>query len=96
MSVTERILLGDAGCDQCSHILKKRRRLEVYCSDPSPIEDLIGQSVLQISKTRGIGSALKLRHIHNQFCSSAAGGGRKDRCGLQKPLSNRIGEVRRA
>src|SRR5262249_35269521 len=51
------VLLGNASANESAHVFIVGWCLEMNCSDPRPIEDAIGQSMLQIAET---GSVLQI------------------------------------
>ena len=58
-----------------------------------PIEDLIGESMLQVAEARGNRGVLKLRHVDHHFRTGLARGHCEDRSRFEQTIINRISEV---
>src|SRR5258708_38911851 len=96
------ILLGHASADQSAYVFVIRRCLKMNGPNLRPVEDTIGQPMLQISKgwsaleiaKRGITRrTLKLRIVHHQFQSRITSRCSKDGHCLKEPIRHRIGKV---
>jgi hypothetical protein len=96
-------LLSDAPADKSAHVFVVGRRLEMNSAYLRPVEDAIGQpmlqiaeagSVLQIAKSRIVRRTLKLRIVHHQFQAGIACGCCEDCDRLKQPIGHRVGEVR--
>jgi hypothetical protein len=88
------ILLGHAPAHKRAHVFVVGWRLQMNRADPCPVEDAIGQPMLQIAERGGaletaeggiIGRALKLRIVHHQFQTRIASRCRKDDGRLKQP-----------
>src|SRR6185437_3745445 len=95
------ILLGHAPADERAYIFVIRGRLKMNSPNLGPIENTIGQpmlqvseggSVLEIAKCGIVGRSLKLRIVHHQFQASVT-----SRCGeeggcFKQPIGYRVCE----
>lgn len=70
------VLFSDGAADQCAYVLVIRWSLNMNCSDLCPIENSIGQTVLQVSTGRGtyklpengvVWCIVELRIVNNQI-----------------------------
>jgi hypothetical protein len=93
-------LLGDAAADKGPHVFVVGRRLEMNSVHLSPVEDAVGQSMLQIAEAGSVlqiakgGLALKLRIVYHQLDARIACGCSEDRDRLKQPIGNGVRRVR--
>ena len=89
-------LLGDAATDKSPHVFVIRWRLEMNSSHLRPVEDAIGQSMLQIAEAGSVlqiakgglaRPALKLRIVYHQLDARIACGCSEDCDRLKQPTA---------
>jgi hypothetical protein len=91
--VEDRVLLRDTRRYQCANVFIVRPCLKMNCPDLCPVEDAIGQPVLQIAKARRFSGSLKLGVTDDQLRASLASSSGEDRVRLKQAIRHGVGKV---